>query len=77
MKYQYLGNGDFIQGLPMQEVDEDMLTDEQKVLLKQAIAAGMYNSMGSKVKADSGKSKPQDTASNAPGNEAANGPSEA
>lgn len=42
MKYKYVGNGAFIQGLPARDLDEDELSPEQKVALAAAVDKELY-----------------------------------
>ena len=41
-KWKYVGGGDYLQGLPMEDLDEDELTEAQKGLLETAISMKMY-----------------------------------
>lgn len=46
MKYQYIGNGDFFQGLPAIDLDDTDLTDSQIALLIIAAERGLYRTVG-------------------------------
>lgn len=42
MKWNYVGGGDYIQGLPAQDLDDSELDEGQKILLAQAAGQGLY-----------------------------------
>lgn len=42
MKYKYIGNGAFIQGLPAKDLDDKDLTPEQKQALAAAVDKELY-----------------------------------
>lgn len=45
-KYLYVGNGQYIQGLPALDIDDEKLTDEQKKTLAMAVEMGLYKADG-------------------------------
>lgn len=42
MIYKYVGNGKFYQGLPAADIDDSLLDDGKKEMLKAGVEAGMY-----------------------------------
>ena len=42
MKYKFVGGAAFAPGLPAQDVDDETLSDEQKITLSYFVAAGLY-----------------------------------
>jgi hypothetical protein len=42
MKYRYIGNGAYLQGLPIEDVDDARLSKEQKNLLEMAVAMKIF-----------------------------------
>lgn len=50
MKYKYTGNGAYIDGLPMQDLDDAALSDDQKRLLELGITLGLYRAESASAK---------------------------
>lgn len=52
MKYLYTGGpqGGFFQGLPARDLDDGELTDEQRELLKLAMAQGLYREQNDELR---------------------------
>lgn len=59
MIFKYVGNGEFIQGLPAIDINDSNLDDSQKKLLAEAIAAGLYKAPLAAPQADKPKADPQ------------------
>lgn len=49
MKYIYVKTSHYIQGLPARDLDDKELSDEQKAMLAEAVAKGIYKA-GSPVR---------------------------
>lgn len=48
MKYRYVGNGLYFQGLPASDLDDANLSEVQKVSLEAAVVLGMYEAVNEK-----------------------------
>jgi len=57
MKYKYIGNGDYIQGLGAVDLDDSKLSPEQKALLEQGVTKGLYKAEGAGKAPDAKKDK--------------------
>lgn len=62
MKYKYIGAGAFTQGLPAADLDDALLSDQERALLREAVSAGVYEAQPSQAVPVLTKSKKGDAA---------------